>query len=94
MLDVQHLVIKDVLNKPLRHIGRIECLADRDAVVNVVVVPEDAFRATLRPGNRWLGYRAVKILSIQPGKHSIKVINLTLRGRDHLSSASTPRKIG
>ena len=40
MLDVQHLVIEDVLNKPLGHVFRIECLANRDAVVDVVVMPE------------------------------------------------------
>ena len=44
---MQHLVIKDVLDKPLRHVLRIQGLADRDAVVDMVVMTEDALRPPL-----------------------------------------------
>ena len=47
MLDVQHLVIKDVLYEPLGHVRRVERLTDRDAVVDMVVMTEDALRPPL-----------------------------------------------
>ena len=47
MFNVQHLVIEDVLDKPLRNIGGIQRLADGDAVVNVVVMTENALRSAL-----------------------------------------------
>ena len=42
MFDVQHLVVQNVLHKPLRDFGRIERFADRDAVVNVIMMTKDA----------------------------------------------------
>src|SRR5688572_14673429 len=80
MFNVQHLVIKDVLDEPLGNISRIERLADGDAVVNMIVMAENAPGPALRPRNRRLGNLPIKVLAIQFCKHSIKIVNLTLRG--------------
>ena len=47
MFDEQHLVIKDVLNKPLGKLIGVESFADRDAVVNVIVMSENTLRPPL-----------------------------------------------
>src|SRR5262245_30489127 len=54
VLDVQHLVIEDVLDEPLRHVTRVERFADRDGVVDGVVMAENPLGPTLRPGQHWL----------------------------------------
>ena len=93
MFDVQHLVIKDVLDKPFRNIDGIQSLADRNAVVDVVVMTENALRASLRPRDRRLRNRAIEVTTIQLAKHSIKIVNLTLRRGDHLATPTTSREI-
>ena len=50
VFDMQHLVIKNVLNKPLGHITRIQRLADYYRFMYWIVVTKDATRAALRPG--------------------------------------------
>src|SRR6185436_9272710 len=89
MLNMQHLVIEDVFNKPLRNVARIQRLADGDTVVNMVVMTKDALGASSRPRNRRLRNRSIEITTIQLRKHPIEIINLALGTRDHLSSAST-----
>src|SRR5436190_16456297 len=42
MFDVQHFVVQDVFGKPLRHIFGVERFANCYAVVDVIVVSEDA----------------------------------------------------
>ena len=64
MFDMQHLVIKDVLDKPLRDVFRIQSFADGDAVVNVIVMPENAPRPALGPRDRRLRYRAIEVSAI------------------------------
>lgn len=44
MLYVKHFVIKDVFNKPLGHLSRVKRLANRDCLVNPIVMAEDAAR--------------------------------------------------
>ena len=78
MLDVKHLVIQDVLHEPFGNVLRVKCFADRDAIVDVIVVTQNAASPALRPGYRWFADPSVEILSIQFGEHSIKVVNLTL----------------
>src|ERR1043165_3685835 len=93
MLDVQHLVIQDVLDKPLRNIGRIQGFTDRDAVVDMIVMTEDALGAALGPSERRFRNLPVEITAVQFGKHSIKIVNLTVRRRDHLASPASTRQI-
>ena len=64
MLDVQHLMIKDVLDKPLGNIDRVERLTYCNAVVNVIVMAENASCATLRPGQSWFFVLSIKIFAI------------------------------
>src|ERR1044071_6565332 len=47
VFDVEHLMIEDVLHKPFRNIDGIQSFADRDALVNMVMVTEDAFGPAL-----------------------------------------------
>jgi hypothetical protein len=50
VFDMQHLVENDVLEEPLGNIPGIQGFANRNGVVRRVVVAEDAFRRSPRPG--------------------------------------------
>ena len=79
VFDVEHLVIKDVLHEPFRNFFRIQRLADRNAVVNVVMMAEDAARATLRPGHRRFRQLSVEVAAVQFRKHPFEIVNLAMR---------------
>src|SRR6266404_8861926 len=49
VLDVKHLVIKDELDKPFRHLRRVERLADCNRFVHAIVMSQNAARTALRP---------------------------------------------
>ena len=80
MLYVQHFVIQDVLNKPLRDFFRIQSLTNSNAVVNVIVMTQDASCSSLRPGYRWLFEIAIEKLLVQFREHSVEIVNLALSG--------------
>ncbi len=75
---MQHLMVEDVLNKPLRYFRRIESLADRDAVVNVVMMTQNASRPSLRPCDIGLAQLPIKVAFIQLGEHAVEIINLAM----------------
>src|SRR6185436_12254505 len=94
MFDVQHFVIKDVLNEPLGYIARVERLTDGNGLVDPVMVTEDPARSPLRPGNRWFLQLALKVLPVKSRKHSIQIVHTPLSRRDHLTAPTSTRQIG
>jgi hypothetical protein len=93
MLDVQHFVIEDVFDKPLRHFRRIESLANGYVIVDVIVMAQDTSGSSLRPSECRLTQFVVEVAPVQLNEHAIKIINLTMSGRDHLTSTTASRKI-
>ena len=77
MLYMQHFVVEDVFNKPLGDVHRIERLADRDVVVNVIVVAKYAACSALRPCQGWFGNLAFEIATVELGEHPVKIVDLT-----------------
>src|SRR6266581_6940892 len=94
MFDVKHLVIKNVFNKPLRNVRRDKCLADRDRVIDSIMVTQNAACPSLRPGNRWRRNLAVKVPPVQARKHPVEIVFASLRRRQPLSAATTASDIG
>src|SRR4029453_5708929 len=94
MLDMQHLVKKDVFDKPLGHLFRIKSLADSYAVVDVIMMTQDATRTALRPCHRGFADAAAKKLPIQFSEHAIEIVDFTLCRRDLLSPSTTSCQVG
>ncbi len=79
VLDVQHFVIQDIFDEPLRDIARVERLAVHDGLMHRIVVTENAARPALRPCERRLFELVVKKTPVEPLKHAFEVIESAAR---------------
>src|SRR5205809_649138 len=77
MFDVQHLVKDDVLDEPFGNFPGVQGLANRDGVVRGVVVAENAFCWSPRPGQYRLFDLSVKITAVELRENPFEIINLT-----------------
>ena len=59
-----YLVIENVFNKPVWNLRGIERFADRDCVVDAVVMTQNASGFSLRPGESWLFKARIKVFAV------------------------------
>jgi len=82
MFDMKYFMEEDEFNKPFRDFRRIQRLANRNRLMDRVVMAQDVARAPLRPGQDGLFHVPVEVAAIKTGKEFLKVIKLPACRRD------------
>jgi len=78
MLDMKHFVIENKLDEPFRYFKRIKCFANRNSLVDAIMVAQNIASAALGPGESGLRYLPVKIATVKLREHLIQVISFSV----------------
>ena len=85
MLQMKHLVIKNILDQKLRNVRSIERTADDDSFMYAIMMAQNALCAPATPAEDGLDKFAFEIASIQPAKQLVEIKDFTLSSRQMLS---------
>ncbi len=94
MLEVQHLVVNDVLQRVAWYSRMIEDSADHDRVVGGIVMGQSAARANLAPGHLRARQQSVKEPQVEFVEDMFQVIEDSTRRLNPLTSAHLPYQMG
>ena len=92
VLQMQHLVKKDVFDGVSRHARVIKDAADHDGVVGGIVVTEAAAGVILAPSKLGPSHQAVKEATIEVVEDFFQMIVTAAGGVDVLASAHLPQQ--
>src|SRR5262249_15188153 len=79
MLYVQHFVIQHVFDNQPRGLWLVECSADDDRAVNVIVMAQHSARLSLAPGDIGPGDPALEVSPVELLEHLTEVIDFATR---------------
>jgi hypothetical protein len=79
VFDVQHLMKENEFDKPLRHVGCIQGLANRNGFMDRIVMTENSPGAPLRPCQLGLFDAAIKVTAIKAREKFFEIIVLPPR---------------
>lgn len=94
MLQMQHLVIKQVFDRASRSIGPVEDPADDDGVMGGVVVAKHAPGMMSAPGEYRLSEQAVEEARIQRIEDLVEIEVMSDGGQDAFAPAGLPDMFG
>src|SRR5438477_541286 len=90
MLEVQHLVIQQILDRAARRVRPVEHPAHHDGVMRCIVVAKHPPRMVRAPREGGPSKQPMKKTPVQALKHLVQIIVVPLGGQDGLASTRLP----
>jgi hypothetical protein len=87
MLQVQHLVVDDVLDRVERNLGMVEDTADHNGIVSGIVMAKAVACVIAAPSHLRASQKAKEKTLVQVLKNCIQIVGPALRGIDLLASS-------
>ena len=94
MLQVEHLVVKQVLDGAAWGIGTIEDAAYDDGVMGGVVVAQHAAGVVGGPGERGSAEESVEESGVQGFEYLVQIVVMACRGEEALAAARLADMLG
>src|ERR1700722_16957307 len=94
MLQVQHLVVKEILHGVTGSVLAVKDSADHDRVVRWIIVTQTALGHVPTPGEQRPAHQPVKKSAVQAFKNFIQIVVLTLRPQHLLAAPGLPDQLG
>ena len=94
VLEMEHLVIDDVLDRRPRHAGMVEDTAHHNGVMGGIIVAQMIAGTFAAPGHPGTCQQSVKETGVKVIKDSLQIVGMTLGGIKALSSAHLADKVG
>jgi len=93
MLQVQHFVVEDVLNRRTGNSGMIEDAADYDRIVRRIVMAKSIAGTIAAPCQLGTGHESMEESRVQFFKDSFQIVSASTRGIDPLPPAYLPQQM-
>src|ERR1700726_2823952 len=93
VLQVEHLVIDDVLDRGARNTGMVEDAANDNRIVRGIVVAEAVAGPVAAPGHLWAGHQAMEKSRVEVFEYGFQVVTAALGRVEMLPSAHLAHQV-